>query len=59
VEPDNRFGRAAFYSHEKNWAGYHISTYKFNLLVIGFFALLSIIAIFAEFPGRFLKRDEF
>lgn len=22
VEPDNRFGRAAFYSHEKNWAGY-------------------------------------
>ena len=59
VEPDNRFGRAAFYSHEKNWAGYHISTYKFNLLVIGFFALLSIIAIFAEFPGRFLKRNEF
>ena len=59
VEPDNRFGRAAFYSHEKNWAGYHISTYKFNLLVIGFFALLAIIAIFAEFPGRFLKRDEF
>ena len=59
VEPDNRFGRAAFYSHEKNWAGYHISTYKFNLLVIGFFALLAIIAIFAEFPGRFLKRNEF
>ncbi len=59
VEPDNRLGRAAFYSHEKNWAGYHISTYKFNLLVIGFFALLAIIAIFAEFPGRFLKRDEF
>lgn len=59
VEPDNAWGRAAFYSHEKNWAGYHISTYKFNLLVIGFFALLAIIAIFAEFPGRFLKRDEF
>ena len=58
VEPDNRWGRAAFYSHEKNWAGFYISTYKFNLLVIGFFALLAIIAIFAEFPGRFLKRDE-
>ena len=32
-----------------------ISTYNFNLLIIGFFALLAIIAIFAEFPGRFLK----
>lgn len=58
VEPDNRWGRAAFYSHEKNWGGFYFSTYKFNLLVIGFFALLAIIAIFAEFPGRFFKQDE-
>lgn len=55
LEPDNRWGRAPFYSHEKNIAGYYISTYIFNLLAIGFFALLTIIAIFAEFPGRFLK----
>lgn len=58
VEPDNRWGRAAFYSHEKNWGGFYFSTYKFNLLVIGFFALLVIITIFAEFPGRFFKQDE-
>lgn len=57
-EPDNLWGRAAFYSHEKNIAGNNFSTYIFNLLVIGFFALLTIIAIFAEFPGRFLKKDE-
>ena len=58
VEPDNPYGRAAFYSHVKNIGGNYISTYIFNLLVIGFFALLTIIAIFAEFPGRFLKKNE-
>ncbi len=54
-EPDNRCGRAPFYSHEKNLAGYYFSTYKFNLLVLCFFAILSIIAIFAEFPSRNFK----
>lgn len=58
VAPDNPWGRAAFYSEQKNIGGLYLSTYKFNLLVIGFFALLAIIAIFAEFPGRYLKRDE-
>lgn len=57
LEPDNPVGRATFYSHVKNFAGFLISTYKFNIMVIGFFAFLTIIAIFAEFPGRFLKRE--
>lgn len=55
VEPDNPYGRAHFYSHVKNVAGNKISTYKFNLLVLGFFAVLVIITIFAEFPGRYLR----
>lgn len=59
IEPDSPWGRAAFYSHAKNLGGYLISTYKFNLMVIGFFAFLAIIAIFAEFPGRFLKQRDF
>lgn len=60
VEPDNQWGRAAFYSHEKNVRGNYISTYNFNLLVLGFFAILAIIAIFAEFPGRYFKeRNEY
>ncbi len=54
--PDNRYGRAAFYSHVKNIGGNIISTYKFNLLVLAFFAVLVIIAIFAEFPGRYFKK---
>lgn len=57
LQPDNHFGRAAFYSHVKNFAGLIISTYKFNIMVIGFFAFLTIIAIFAEFPGRYMKRN--
>lgn len=56
--PDNPLGRAPFYAYEKKLGSIIISTYNFNLLVIGFFALLAIIAIFAEFPGRFFKRDE-
>ncbi len=55
VEPDNRWGRAHFYSHAKNIAGNYISTYKFNLLVLGFFVVLVIIAIFAEFPERYFR----
>jgi len=58
IPPDNRWGRAAFYSHEKNVGGLYISTYTFNILVLIFFALLTIIAIFAEFPGRFLKMNK-
>ena len=57
VVPDNPYGRAPFYAYEKNLGGILISTYNFNLLIIGFFALLAIIAIFAEFPGRFMKEE--
>ena len=57
IVPDNPFGRAPFYSYEKKLGTMLISTYNFNLLIIGFFALLAIIAIFAEFPGRFLREE--
>ncbi|MDH6359100.1 ATP-binding cassette domain-containing protein [Parabacteroides sp. PF5-9] len=57
-EPDNIWGRAHFYSHIKKLGKNLISTYKFNLLVLGFFVLLAIIAIFAEFPGRFIRNSK-
>ena len=56
LEPESAFGRAVFYSHAKKIGGMVVSTYKFNLLVIGFFALLTIIAIFAEFPKSIMKK---
>ena len=59
-EPDNLWGRAHFYSHEKNIGGNYISTYKFNLLVLGFFVVLAIIIIFAEFPMKYIgTRDDY
>lgn len=56
-EPENRWGRAPFYSHEKKAGSYTFSTFTFNLLMLGIFALLVIIFIFAEFPGRYLDRN--
>ncbi len=56
--PDNRWGRAAFYSYEKNVAGNLIPTYFFNTFALIFFAVLAIIAIFAAFPGKFLQTDK-
>ncbi|MDD2953630.1 MAG: ATP-binding cassette domain-containing protein [Parabacteroides sp.] len=56
LEPDNNWGRAPFYSHEKRIAGYTFSTFTFNLLMLGIFALLVIISIFAEFPGKYLNK---
>lgn len=56
MEPDSNWGGAPFFSHEKKLAGYTISTFRFNLFMLGIFALLVIISIFAEFPGKFLNR---
>ena len=57
LEPDNNWGRAPFYSHEKKFAGYTFFYFlHFNLLMLGIFALLVIISIFAEFPGKYLNK---
>ena len=54
--PDSDWGRAPFYSQRKKWAGYEISTFSFNLFVLGFFAILVIISIFARFPGKYINK---
>lgn len=56
LAPESNWGRAPFYSHQKMLWGYLFSTYTFNILVLLFFGLLLIIAIFAELPGRWLKK---
>lgn len=55
-EPDNNWGRAPFYSHLKKIAGIELPTFTFNLLVLGFFAVLVMIFIFTEIPSRFLNK---
>lgn len=57
LEPDNNWGRTPFYSHEKKWLGYTFSAFTFNLLMLGLFGLFVIISIFAEFPGRYINRN--
>ncbi len=54
--PDSNWGRAPFYSQTKKWAGYKVSTFSFNLFVLGFFAILVIISIFAQFPCKFINK---
>ena len=57
MEPDNNWGRAPFYSYEKKVAGILFSTFSFNLLMLVIFGLLVIISIFAEFPGKYLNKN--
>jgi ABC-type multidrug transport system ATPase subunit len=60
MKPDNRTGRAPFYSNEKQIMGYYFPTYLYNLIVLYSFAVLAIIAIFAEIPGKYLRgRNEY
>ena len=54
--PDSNWGRAPFYSQTKKWAGYKVSSFSFNLFVLGFFAILVIISIFAQFPGKYINK---
>ncbi|MDL2221915.1 ATP-binding cassette domain-containing protein [Parabacteroides sp. OttesenSCG-928-N08] len=55
VTPDNRCGRSHFYSHVKKVGDNEYSTFYFNIIVLACFVVLALIAIFAEFPGRFFR----
>jgi ABC-type multidrug transport system ATPase subunit len=60
LPPEHPLGRAPFYSHEKRMGGYYFSTYLFNLIILYSFAILAIIAIFAEIPGKYFRgRNEY
>jgi ABC-type multidrug transport system ATPase subunit len=59
-EPDNPWGRAPFYSHEKKVGAYYFSTYWFNLFILTFFVIIVITTIFAEFPRKYFRsRNEY
>jgi ABC-type multidrug transport system ATPase subunit len=60
IKPDNCIGRAPFYSNEKQVGAYYLSTYLYNLIILYSFAILAIIAIFAEIPGKYFRgRNEY
>lgn len=58
LRPDQNNGRAPFYSSEKKLAGMVFSTFSFNLFVLGIFAILVIIFIFAEIPGKYINKNQ-
>ncbi|MDR1344732.1 MAG: ATP-binding cassette domain-containing protein [Tannerellaceae bacterium] len=53
LPPDNPAARAPFYSSEKHIFKYYSSTYLWNLIILYFFALVAITAIFTNLPGRY------
>jgi ABC-type multidrug transport system ATPase subunit len=60
MQADHPLGRAPFYSHEKRIGIYSFPTYWFNLIILYSFAILAIIAIFAEIPGKYFRgRNEY
>jgi hypothetical protein len=52
-DPESKSGRAPFFSHAKRIGESHYPTYGFNIFVLTFFAILAIISIFAEIPGKY------
>lgn len=58
LRPDRNTGQAPFYSGEKKVAGLTFTTFSFNLFVLGIFAILVIIFIFAEIPGKYINKNQ-
>ncbi len=57
LEPSTRDGRAPFYSHVKILGAWKISTLWYNLGVLGLMAVLTSLALFFEFPARFMRKQ--
>lgn len=58
LEPISTSGRAPFYSHEKVLGSWHIPTLWFNLGVLALMALLTALALFFEFPARYMNKGK-
>lgn len=57
LTPRNHFGRAPFYSSEKILGNWHIKTLWFNMAVMLLMCIVAAIFLFADWPGRLLRKD--
>ena len=57
LHPESNWGGGPFLIGEKKWAGRIISTYAFDLSLLGCLVLLAILVIFAEFPSRWMRKS--
>ncbi len=56
LTPRSQCGRAPFYSSEKILGSWHIKTLKFNIAVMLLMSLILSIFLFADWPGRRIRK---
>lgn len=57
LEPLSKNGRAPFYSHIKIIGNWQIPTLYFNLAILWLISILVGIALYCDFPGKFLRKE--
>ena len=57
LTPSSRIGRAPFYSSEKILGDWHIKTLWYNMAVMLLMSIIVAIFLFADWPGRLLRKD--
>ena len=58
LTPQNKIGRAPFYSSEKILGSWHIKTLWFNLGVILLMSVITIILLLTDCPGRYMRKEQ-
>ena len=58
LTPNNRCGRAPFYSSEKILGSWHIKTLWFNLGIILLMSIVAIILLLTDCPGKFMRKEQ-
>jgi hypothetical protein len=58
LTPRSKVGRAPFYSSEKILGSWHIKTLKFNLAVMLLMCLVVAGFLFADYPGKLIRKSD-
>jgi len=58
LTPSNHMGRAPFYSSEKIVGSWHVKTLWFNMAVMALMCVIMAILLFADCPGRYIRKGE-
>ena len=57
LSPHNKLGQAPFYSSEKILGSWHIKTLHFNMGVILLMAVIAVLLLLFDCPGRYMRND--
>jgi energy-coupling factor transporter ATP-binding protein EcfA2 len=58
LTPNNKIGRAPFYSSEKVLGNWHIKTLWWNMAMMLLMCIVTAILLFTDCPGRYLRKNE-